>query len=107
MILLDTIRAKANPSLRKLLGLEICKICDSAGGMVVGVGIRAQMDKPHRKKKGMTIRPGDVVTLPDYVTKRLEISVGDAVFFHRIGDRFVLVNAAQYEEILKPVDGLE
>jgi len=52
--------------------------------------------------RGTMIRSGNAVVLPDYVLETLGVSQGEAVYFHRDGDRFQVLSGAQYEELLEP-----
>jgi hypothetical protein len=52
--------------------------------------------------RGTRIRSGNAVVLPDYVLETLGASQGDAIYFHRDGDRFQILSGAQYEELMKP-----
>jgi hypothetical protein len=51
---------------------------------------------------GVKLRSGNVVVLPEHVLEALGISEGDAVYFHREGDRMLMLNDAQLDELLKP-----
>jgi len=42
--MLDRVRRFVNPILRRLVSLEICKIC-TADGDTIGIGLRLWMDK--------------------------------------------------------------
>ncbi len=55
--------------------------------------------------RGTMIRTGNAVVLPDYVLETLQVAQGDAVFFHRMGDRFQVLSSTQYEELLRPGEG--
>lgn len=52
--------------------------------------------------RGTMIRSGNAVVLPDYVLKTLKVSQGDAIYFHRDGDRFQVLSGAQYEDLMGP-----
>lgn len=52
--------------------------------------------------RGTMIRSGNAVVLPDYVLETLGVSQGDAIYFHRDGDRFQVLSGAQYEELMGP-----
>ena len=52
--------------------------------------------------QGTMVRTGNAVVLPDYVLETLQVAQGDAVFFHRTGDHFQILNNAQYEKLLQP-----
>ena len=52
--------------------------------------------------RGTMIRSGNAVVLPDYVLETLKVSQGDAIYFHRDGDRFQVLSGAQYEELMGP-----
>lgn len=55
--------------------------------------------------RGTRVRAGNAVVLPDYVLETLRVAQGDAVFFHRMGDRFQVLSSTQYEELLRPGEG--
>ncbi|TEU14241.1 MAG: hypothetical protein E3J21_16445 [Anaerolineales bacterium] len=52
--------------------------------------------------RGTMIRSGNAVVLPDYVLETLGASQGDAIYFHRDGDRFQVLSGTQYEELMGP-----
>lgn len=52
--------------------------------------------------RGTMIRSGNAVVLPDYVLETLGVSQGDAIYFHRDGDRFQVLSGTQYEQLMKP-----
>jgi predicted ATPase len=52
--------------------------------------------------RGTMIRSGNAVVLPDYVLETLGVSQGEAIYFHRDGNRFQVLSGAQYEELLGP-----
>jgi predicted ATPase len=54
------------------------------------------------EKDGIRLRSGNVVVLPDHVLEALGVSQGDAIYFHREGDRMLVLNGAQLEELWKP-----
>jgi hypothetical protein len=57
------------------------------------------------ERDAIRIRSGNAVVLPDYVLKALGVSQGDAVYFHRDGDRVLILNGAQLEELWRPQEG--
>jgi hypothetical protein len=54
------------------------------------------------EKGGIRIHTGNAVVLPDYVLETLGVARGEAIYFHREGDRVLLLNGAQLEELWKP-----